>query len=264
LLFAIPAVASARALESIVVKTPSKTVQVRATYTVTFSVSCPSGYAAVSGGLSKPALGAYEPMVKPSGPKAYDFRITLSLLNPLRKPAGTVACARGSAGTRVIVRIVRATATVDTAFDTAKRLSCPSGTAPVGAGMDPRGQSLDVLQATATHSGLSYVVRNLDTGGEEAPSIVFHGSCVAAQPGSGQRLEVTRKTIHRLVRSGLHSFSTRCPAGFVGLGTGYLKSRASVLANAASASGGSWSAWIGQGESARVALTLVCGRLVSS
>jgi hypothetical protein len=138
-LVAVTAVAWAQtATETILVKTPTKTVSLRDNETVTFSVACPGGYVAVSAGLSRPSLGAYPAMVRPQGVNAYEFRITLSPLTPRRKPRGTLLCAR-SPTTRLRVKTVRAALDVDPASQSTKSLSCPTGTTPVGSGADPQG-----------------------------------------------------------------------------------------------------------------------------
>jgi hypothetical protein len=125
---------------------------------------------------------------------------------------------------------------------------------------------VSVTQATMTRNRLSFIVRNVDSdrGLQEPEKMVLYGSCLSLRSGRRERLEVRYKVMHRSVRSGMHSYATTCPDGFVGLGTGYKHTRsAQMLANAASATGGSWSAWVGPDESARLTLMLVCGRLVS-
>jgi hypothetical protein len=273
-LVAVTAVASARtATETILVKTRSKTVSLRDNQTVTFSVACPGGYVAVSAGLSRPSLGAYQARVRPKGVNAYEFGISLSPTGSrTRNPRGTVLCAR-SPKTRLRVKTVRVALDVAPASESTKGLSCPTGMTPVGSGADPvylRGH-VSVTQATVTRNRLSFALRNVaeDYEGQEPERIVLYGSCLALRSGRGEKLEVKYKVLHRSVRSamnsyGMHSYATTCPHGFVGLGTGYKHTRsAQMLANAASATGGSWSAWVGPDESARLTLMLACGRVVS-
>jgi hypothetical protein len=197
---------------------------------------------------------------------AYEFGLHLGFYTRWRNPRGTVLCAR-SPKTRLRVKTVRVALDVDPASESTKSLSCPTGMTPVGSGADPANPEghVSVTQATMTRSGLSFAVRSVaDELVEEPERIVLYGSCLALRSGRGERLEVKYKVMHRSVRSGMHSYATTCPHGFVGLGTGYKHSRsAQMLANAASATGGSWSAWVGPNESARLTLMLVCGRLVS-
>lgn len=250
--------------DRIVAFTMSRTVNVSEGEAVTFKVVCPRGDVAVSAGLSRAALGAYQPKVRPIGSSAYEFGIALSPTNSDRKPTGTVACRSIRPGAaRLRVRIVRTNVSVEPLSNLTVSLPCPAGTIPVGTGAAPMGIYLDVIQASPTPSRLLFVVKSYNEG--DAERIVLFGSCIGLQPRHGQRLEVTRTTIHPLVRHGLHTYTKGCPRGTVSLGTGYLKAGPRVLAHAAMPWGGTWTAWVYRGDDpARARLLLICGRVVSS
>jgi hypothetical protein len=245
----------------------------------TFTVACPSGYVAASGGLSSAGPGLAVLRAEPAGTRAFAFRLGNPAGNPARHAVVAVACrrlrVRTRAGASLELKPLRPRSLVVAAG--ARRsaaVTCPAETAPAGVGVDlaPNakeqaagfaGTGLSVRKLTASLRGFSFAVRN---SGGSARRIVLSGNCITVVSKPGVRREQLRfkvTTFTGLVDSGRRSITRRCPRGWFPLASGYALPAPSLAlqGSAAVAAGGRWTVVNAGGGPTRLVLQLVCGRL---
>ncbi len=272
--------ASSAAPQVVVARTVFHTADLRSNAITGFSVACPPGYLAVSGGIANAAPGVTMLSIRPLGLRTYAFGFGNPATNPRERVRVAVSCRRIRAGrgtspylrlTPVKLKLFQ----VKPGTQKAATLSCPSGTVPAGAGFDLdqarskavgrfTGTSLSVRRQTQTLRGLSFAVRNT---GPRARAVALYATCltVVRPPGaSRERLHVTLITDTTPIRAGSHVVKHSCPRGWTALSTGFaLPSALTMDGSAALGTGGKWSV-TNRGDSAALAdLQLVCGRLSS-
>jgi hypothetical protein len=274
-IFVVPSVFAQTVLAPTILRSanvPSSTVK-------TFTVSCPSGYVAASGGLSSAAPGIAVLRAEPAGTGSFAFRLGNSAGNPARRALVAVACRRLRARTRggATFRLkplrprsfVISPGTVRSAA-----LNCPSETVAAGAGVDLAptsqrgiagftGTRLSVRRITAGLRSFAFAVRN---SGGTARRVVLSGNCITvlSKPGArSEQLRVNVTTFKGLVGPGRRSITRRCPGGWFSLASGYSLPASSLAlqGSAAVAGGGRWTVVNSGGESTRLVLQLVCGRM---
>ncbi len=240
-----------------------------------FTLSCPSGYAAASGGVERPAPGASTLGVRPAGPRAYAFRFGNPAGNPRRDVRVAVACRRisGAAPYFELRRLESKPIAVAAGGRKQVALSCPRGTAAVGAGfeLDPRragsasgfaGSPLSLRRETRTLSRFTLAVGNR---GSARHSVVFYGACLTVVRGVGStaRLQVRITTSTTPLQPGGQVVKDTCPAGWFSLATGYsLPNEVTLEGSSTSPRGGGWSLTNAASSQVLTDLQLVCGRLV--
>jgi hypothetical protein len=251
---------------------PSNTVK-------TFTVACPSGYVAASGGLSSAATGIALLRAEPAGTGAFSFRLGNPAGNPPRRALVAVACRRlrtrtgGSVSFKLTPLRPRSLVVPPGALRSAA-LSCPSETVAAGAGVDLApsrrgatagftGTRLSVRRITVGLRSFAFAIRN---SGGAARRVVISGNCitVVSKLGAGrEQLQVNVTTFEGLVGPGRRSITRRCPRGWFSLASGYSLPASSLAlqGSAAIAGGGRWTVVNAAGDSTRLLLTLVCGRL---
>lgn len=249
---------------------PSNTIK-------TFTVTCPRGYIAASGGISSPASGVTVLSIRPSGVGAYSFSFGNPVTNPDQQVTVVVACRRFffRLPIRVKVTPVQLKVKVPAGKTSAGSFLCPPRTAPAGWGDDiAPAQSthgyvagpaarVSVRKASMHLRGFAFSVRN---GGATARSVTLYGTCLTALRPAGasrERLNVKINTFRVPLHPGSQRVVHRCPTGWVSLGAGYaLRSPVTTIDGAAAlGAGGRW--WItSDAEGQTLAdLQLVCGRL---
>jgi hypothetical protein len=251
---------------------PSNTVK-------TFSVSCPTGYVAASGGLSSAGPGVAVLRAQPAGIGAFAFRLGNPAGSPARRAVVAVACRRlraetGPGASLELKPLQPRPLVIAPAARRSAMLTCPAGTAPAGAGVDlapsPQGPTvgfagtqLSVRKTTAGLRSFSFAVRN---SGGAARKVVLSGNCitVVSKPGAPrEQLRVNVTTFKGLVGPGRRSITRRCPSGWFSLASGYSLPRSSLAlqGSAAVTGGGRWTVVNSGADSTRLVLQLVCGRL---
>lgn len=242
------------------------------------TVTCPRGYVAASGGVSAAAPGVALLRAEPAGSRAYAFRLGNSTGNA-RRVTVSVACrtlrTRAGPGADIELKQLKPKSLqVAPGAQRSAALVCPAGTVPAGSGIDltpgGRGQSagfggtkLSVRRITASLRSFSFAVRN---SGGSARRVALSGNCitVVSRPGAPrQLLRVKVITFRGSVDTGRHSIGRSCQRGWFSLAAGYSLPAPSLAVEGAAAVGGSgtWSVVNGGGDSTRVVLQLVCGRL---
>ena len=230
------------------------------------TVSCPTGYAAVSGGVSTPAQGVALLRAAPAGTRAYAFRLA-NAGGPARRVTVAVACRRlRTSGARIEMRQLEPKSVrVRHGVQQSAALTCPSGTAPAGSGVDIRsgGTQVTVRRLTESLRGFSFTVLNAGRG---ARAVVFSGNCitVVSRPGSPRaRLRVKLITFRQPLDPGRRTITHRCPTGWLSLATGYSLGAPAVAleGTAAVGGGGRWSVVNSGDASTPLVLQLSCGRV---
>jgi hypothetical protein len=246
----------------------------------TFSVACPNGYVAASGGLSSAAPGIAVLRAEPAGTGAFAFRLGNPAGNPARRALVAVACRRlrtrtgGSVSFKLKPLRPRSLVVSPGTLRSAS-LTCPSETLAAGAGVDlapsPQGGTagftgtrLSVRRIMAGLRGFSFAIRN---SGGAARKVVLSGNCitVVSRPGGREQLQVNVTNFRGLVGPGRRSITRSCPRGWFSLASGYSLSAPSLAlqGSAAVAGGGRWTVVNAGGDSTRLVLQLVCGRLAA-
>jgi hypothetical protein len=275
---AILAVPSALA-QTVLAPTIFRSVGLPSSAVRTLNVACPSGYVAASGGLSSVGPGVVVLRAKPAGTGAFAFRLGNPDGNAARRAVVAVACrrlrVRTGPGASLELRPLRPRSMVVAAG--ARRsvtLTCPAGTAAAGAGVDLAagaqgpaggfgGTSLSVRKLTAGLRSFSVAVRN---SGAAQRRIVLSGNCitVVSKPGTErEQLRVIVTTFKGQIDPGRRSITRSCPRGWFSLTSGYAlpSPSLSLQGSAAVAGRGRWTVVNAGGDSTRLVLQLVCGRL---
>lgn len=251
------------------------TARVPAGTTRSFTVGCPPGYVATSGGAFRASAGAIVVSRYPTGARAFAFRIGNPSAGQARSVTAAVACRKlrsTSAGTALTVRTVRSKPLlVPAAGQRASTLVCPSGTAPAGAGvdLDPRraaaptsfaGTKLSVRRITTDLHRFLFVVRN---SGRTAHAVAFSGNCITVVRPRGaapRSLHVRLVTFREVLRPGRQELTRSCPGGAISLAVGYgAPAGLAVEAAAAIRRGGKWSFANSGSTQLPATLELVCG-----
>jgi hypothetical protein len=251
------------------------TARVPAVTVKSFSVACPPGYVATSGGTFRAAPGATVVSRYPTGARAFAFRIGNASAGQAHSVTAAVACRKlrsTSAGTALTVRTVRSKPLlVPAAGRRAWALVCPSGTAPAGAGvdLDPRraagptgftGTRLSVRRMTTDLHRFLFVVRN---SGRTAHSVAFSGNCITVvrpRGAAARSLHVRLLTFREVLQPGRQELTRSCPRGAIVLAVGYgVPAGLAVEATAAIRRGGKWSFANSASTQLPATLQLVCG-----
>lgn len=232
------------------------------------SVSCPSGFLAVSAGVARTATGVMTLAVRPLNVRMYSFRFANPGGNGGRHVTASAACRRVRAsGTAPYLKqrqLRPFRLRVGPSSLRRARLTCPSGTIPAGAGFDfgPGGTSLSVRRQTQTLQDVSFAVFNR---GSAARTVSLFASCltVVRPVGAGpERLETQLTTFTVPVRPGTPVLTKLCPRGWLSLGVGYVVPPGVELAGAAAvARTGRWSLTSSNQGPVAAQIELVCGRL---
>jgi hypothetical protein len=260
----------AHAQESAVVVTHSvfATHKLPSSAVTSFTVACPAGQSAVSGGIFRPAEGTALLGLRPAGPGAYSFRFANSAANPDRRITVVVACRQIGKSARALAPALKVLQRKTKPFavpaggQKAVSLACPSRTVPAGSGED-LGAGLSVRSVAASLSGFSFLVSN---NGSRRASAVFYGNCITVVRPAGARstpLHVKLTTVSGRVQPGTSAFDYPCPRGWFALATGFtlLGPGIRVDGSAALDRGGKW--WLLSNEATPtvVRFQLACGRL---
>jgi hypothetical protein len=274
-IFVVPSVLA----QTVLAPTILRSTTVPSSAVKTFTVSCPSGYVAASGGLSSAAPGIAVLRAEPAGTSAFAFRLGNPAGNPARRALVAVACRRlrapTSGGATFRLKPLRpGSLVISPGTLRSAALNCPSGTVAAGAGVDLApssqrgttgftGTRLSVRRITVGLRSFAFAVRN---SGGTSRRVVLSGNCITVVSKLGARREQLRvnvTTFTGLVGPGRRSITRRCPAGWFSLASGYSLPASSLAlqGSAAVAGGGRWTVVNAGGDSARLVLQLVCGRL---
>jgi hypothetical protein len=253
-------VAAAASAHIVVARTAYDAHRLKGHATTGFSVSCPQGFVAVSGGVAGPAGGARLVGVQPRDTQSFGFRFA----NPgaAARVKVAVACRRSNGPELRLARLERRLSVPAAGFASAA-LRCPRQTTPAGSGVDLRGAGVTLRRATANLGGFSFTVRN--AAAKRATAEVY-GNCLTAVRPAGAAAEPLRVEITSftdLVSPGTQARRHACRQGWLSLGTGYALRGADVDVRGAAAvgAGGRWRVSNGSSDAATVVLQLVCGRL---
>jgi CubicO group peptidase (beta-lactamase class C family) len=253
-------VAAAASAHVVVAKTAYDAHRLKGHATTAFSVSCPRGFVAVSGGIAGPAGGARLLGLTPRDMRAFGFRFA----NPgaAARVKVAVACRRSSGPELRLTRLERRLAVPAAGFASAV-LRCPRQTTPAGSGVDLRGAGVTLRRVTANLRGFSFTVHN---GAGKPATAQLYGNCLTAVRPAGAAAEPLRVEITSftdLVSPGARALRHACRRGWLSLGTGYALRGPDVDVRAAAAvgAGGRWRVSNGSADAATVVLQLVCARL---
>jgi hypothetical protein len=265
----------------VLARSVTRTAPLPANVVTAFTLRCPSGYAASSGGVETPAPGVSTLGIRSVGATAYAFRFGNPAGSPRRTVRVAVACRRISASKRdtaphfELRRLETRPLAVAAQGRKQVSLSCPSGTAPVGAGfeLDLRrsgsaagfsGSPLSLRRETRNLRSFVFAVGN---SGRARHSVVFYGTCLTVvRPAGAPRARLQVKVVTSttpLPPGGGQVVKDTCPTGWFSLATGYsLPKQVTLEGSSASARGGSWSLTNAASGQALADLQLVCGRIV--
>jgi hypothetical protein len=220
-----------------------------------FTVSCPAGYAAVSGGVSRPGAGSTLLSVRPIGTSGFTFRFGNPVTNDATRVTVAVACRKITGGPVLKLKRVKTRIVVGPGTQKTGTLACPPKSTPAGTAVDlTPGQAKSVdsfsggsLSLRATTANLQEFEFRVANAGNRAHGAVVEGNC--ATVGLMARVahaKLTTKitTYTNVVTAGSHHFRHRCPPGWVALGTGYVLTSASVRLEGAAAIGTAGQAWL--------------------
>lgn len=220
-----------------------------------FTVSCPVGHAAVSGGVSRPGAGATLLSVRPVGTSGFTFRFGNPATNDATRVTVAVACRKMRGGPVLIVKLVKTRVVVRPGTQKSGTLACPPQMTPAGAAVDldpGRAKSLDsfagaalsVRALTATLRAFEYRIANT---GRRAHDVVVNGTCVTvllAPDVERVKLNTRISTYATVIAPGGHHFQRRCSTGWTSLGAGYGLTSGSVRIDGAAAFGTSGAWWL--------------------
>jgi hypothetical protein len=221
-----------------------------------FTVSCPAGYAAVSGGVSRPGAGTTLLSIRPVGLTGFTFRFGNPVTNDPARVTVAVACRKvRSPGPVLLLKPVKMRMVVRPRTQKSGTLACPPHTTPAGAAvdLDPgraksvhsfAGTALSVRSTTATLRAFQFRIANA---GSRAHDVVVNGTCVTvliAPEVERVKLSTTISTYTNVIAPGRHHVQHRCRSGWTALGAGYglTSGPARVDGAAALATSGAW--WV--------------------
>jgi hypothetical protein len=239
-----------------------------------FTVSCPAGYAAVSGGVSSPGAGSTLLSIRPVGLRGFTFRFGNPATNDATRVTVAVACRTIRGGPLLRLRPVTARAVVKPGTQQSGLLACPAGSTPAGAvaDLDPgraksvdsfAGPSLGLRAATATPRAFQFRIANT---GKRARHAVVRGNCVTvALAPHVQRAQLSTKvtTYTNVISPGRHHFKHHCRRGWISLGTGFALTSGSLRLDGTAAIGAIGHAWVVNTGRTRLTaqLQVVCARV---
>jgi len=240
-----------------------------------FTVSCPPGYAAVSGGVSSPGDGATLLSVRPVGTRGFTFRLGNPVTNDATRVTVAVACRKiRPPGPVLLLKPVKTRMVVRPRTQKSGTLACPPHTTPAGAAIDlepGRAKSVDsfagtafsVRSITATLRAFQFRIANA---GARAHDVVVNGLCVTvllAPEVEHAKLSTTISTYTNVIAPGRHRVLHRCSSGWISLGAGYglTPGPARVDGAAALATSGAW--WVRNTAASPVTarLQVICARV---
>lgn len=278
-LFAVVATLAVPSAGAQVVLAPTilHTVELPSDAVTAFTVTCPPGYVAVSGGVSTPAPGATLLAIVPAGIRAFAFRFGNPVTNRAQRVTVSAACRKIRVGTTpgAVLRlrpVTRKPLIVPPGKQRSAALLCPANMAPAGSGVDLApgrhsagftGTQLSVRRITMGLHGLSFTVRN---SGGTVRSVAVSGNCITVvrQPGAPrERLHVKVTTFHAPVQPGRQKVGHDCPLEWFSLAAGYALPSPFVAIEGAAAigRGGKW--WVASNADgpAAIVLQLACVRI---
>jgi hypothetical protein len=239
-----------------------------------FTVSCPPGYLAASGGVSSPGAGATLLGIRPVGLSGFTFRFGNTVTNAATRATVAVACRKISGGPVLKLKRVRTRVVVKPGTQKSGSLACPPNSIPAGAAVDldpARAKSVDSFSGgalslratTATVQSFRFRITNT---GERAHNTVVAGNCATvglAPQMNHARLSTTITTYTDAVTPGRHHFRHRCRRGWVSLGTGYTLTSGSLQLEGTAAIGTGGRAWVENTADTPLAVRLqvVCARV---
>ena len=239
-----------------------------------FTATCPRGYLALSGGVSKPGDGATLLSVRPFGPRALIFRFGNPAKNHATRVTVAVGCRKARGGPVLKVALVKTKVVVRPGASVSGTLQCPAQTTPGAAAVDLapgrarslgsfEGTSLSARASTASPHAFAFRVASADT---RPRDVVVQGSCVTVLLGPGvaqTQLRTEISTSNVTVAPGRQHAVRACRSGWTALGAGYALSSGSVRIDGAATLGtrGSW--WLRNtlNSPLEAQLQLVCARL---
>jgi hypothetical protein len=239
-----------------------------------FSATCPPGYLALSGGVSKPGNGATLLSVRPFGLRGLTFRFGNPATNEATRVTVAVGCRKARGGPVLKVAPVKTKVVVRPGASISGTLRCPAQTTAAAAAVDLEpgrarsigsfeSASLSARASTASPHGFAFRVASADT---RPRDVVVQGSCVTVLLGPGVartqlRTEISTSTV--MVAPGRQHAVRACRAGWTAIGAGYALTSGSVRIDGAATLGtrGSW--WLRNTLDVPLTaqLQLVCARL---
>jgi len=239
-----------------------------------FTVSCPRGYVAASGGVSSPGAGATLLSIRPVGLSGFTFRFGNPVTNEATRATVAVACRKISGGPVLRLKRVKTRVVVKPRTQKSGSLACPPNSTPAGAAVDldpARAKSVDAFSGgalslratTAMPHAFQFRIANI---GERAHITVVAGNCatVGLVPQVRHARLSTRITTYTdVVTPGRHHFRHRCRRGLVSLGTGFTLTSGSLRLEGTAAIGTAGQAWVLNTADSplTVRLQVVCGRV---
>src|SRR5690242_4829168 len=136
-----------------------------------FKASCPPGYLALSGGVSKPGDGSTLLSVRPSGARAFIFRFGNPAASDATRVTVAVACRMARGGPVLKLTPVKTKLVVKPGKAVSGILACPAHTTPAGAAVDLEpgratsvgsfgGASLSARASTASLHAFAFRIAN--------------------------------------------------------------------------------------------------------
>jgi hypothetical protein len=240
-----------------------------------FTATCPPGYLALNGGVSKPGTGSTLLSVRPSGARAFIFRFGNPATNDATRVTVAVACRKAQGRPVLKLTPVKTKVVVKPGKSVAGMLACPAQTTPAGAAVDlepGRARSVgsfagDALRTRASTASLhGFAFRIASTGGRRARDVVVQGGCVTVLLAHGApraRLNTTISTFTTAIAPGRQHIVHACPTGWTALGAGYALTSGSARLDGAATLGASGSWWVRNtlGSALKAQLQLICARL---
>ena len=239
-----------------------------------FTVSCPPGYLAASGGVSSPGAGATLLSIRPVGLSGFTFRFGNPVTNDATRATVAVACRKISGGPVLKLKRVKTRVVVKPGTQKSGSFACPPNSIPAGAAvdLDPSsaksvdsfsGGALSLRATTATVRAFQFRIANT---GERAHNTVVAGNCAMiglAPQVEHARLSTKITTYTDAVTPGRHRFRHRCRRGLVSLGTGFTLTSGSLRLEGTAAIGTAGRAWVQNTADSPLAVRLqvVCARV---
>jgi hypothetical protein len=239
-----------------------------------FTVSCPAGYLAVSGGVSRLGPGATLLSIRPVGTRGFTFRVGNPATNGATRVTVAVACRKIAGGPLLKLKRVKTRIVVKPGTQKPGTLACPPNSTPAGAAVDlAPGQAKSVdsfsggsLSLRATTGSLHAFQFRVSNSGERSHGAVVQGNCatIGLVPHAAHaRLTTNITTYTDMVAPGRHRFRHTCKRGWVALGTGYVLASGSLRIDGTAAIGTAGQAWVRNTAAAplTVRLQVTCARV---
>lgn len=239
-----------------------------------FTVGCPAGYAAVSGGVSRPGAGSTLLGIRPVGLRGFTFRFGNPAINDATRVSVAVACRTIRGGALLKLKPARIRVVVEPGTQQSGALACPPGSTPAGAAvdLDPGGAksvrsfggpSLELRATSATPHAFKFRIANTGTRTREA---VVRGNCGAVELAAdvqSAKLSTKVTTYTTVITPGLHHYAHRCRRGWISVGTGYALGSGSLRLEGTAALGTVGRAWVRNTSASPVAarLQVLCSRV---